>query len=109
MMSADIPMEKTCHSPCKDPHQSVPSPASTLFTSGINGLEHRGNRLGLQAFQGQLVVDKCQAYDSSLLSPDDDVFIKQSQPTAGNMDADASQAINQIMQQVCYYISCISK
>lgn len=100
MMSAEIPMEKTYHSPSKDPNHSVPSPASTLPTFGINGVEHQGNTQCLQAFQGEPVVGKNHTCISSLLSPDDSVLIEKSQRTAANMDADASQAINQTVQQV---------
>ncbi|XP_023285757.1 uncharacterized protein LOC111672552 [Seriola lalandi dorsalis] len=98
VMYAQIPMERT--SPSTDPSQSAHSPASISPTSGISGVEHQGYRLSLLPYQGEPVVDRTHPYVSSFLSPYDAVPIGQSQLTAANMGADASQTINQTMQQV---------
>ncbi|XP_056261565.1 uncharacterized protein si:ch211-140l13.3 isoform X2 [Seriola aureovittata] len=97
VMYAQIPMERT--SPSTDPSQSAHSPASVSPTSGISGVEHQGYRLSLLPCQGEPVVDRTHPYVSSFLSPYDAVPIGQSQLTAANMGADASQTINQTMQQ----------
>lgn len=89
-MSAEIPMERIYKRTCIDSNQS-PTPFSP--TSGISGVEHRGDSLGPLAFQGEPNSDF-----SSLLSPDDAVPIGQYQPTAANLDA--FQTVNQTMQQV---------
>ncbi|XP_071323664.1 uncharacterized protein [Trachinotus anak] len=94
-MSSEIPTERM--RPYMDPSQSVHSPASISPTSGISGVEHQGDRLGLLAFQDEPMVDR--SHTSCLLNSDDAVPIGQSQLTASSMDADASQTINQTMQQ----------
>lgn len=59
-MSAEIPMEKTYHTPSIDPNQLVPT--FTLPTSGINGVEDQGNILRRQAVQREPVVGMSQTY-----------------------------------------------
>ncbi|KAK2855934.1 hypothetical protein Q5P01_004669 [Channa striata] len=88
-MSAEIPMDKTCQSPSTD---SVPAPASVLPASGVSGLEQPGgDRLGPSAFQGEPVLAKTQR--------DETTSTGRSQPTAASTYVDASQAINQTVQQ----------
>ncbi|XP_031169711.1 uncharacterized protein si:ch211-140l13.3 isoform X2 [Sander lucioperca] len=97
-MSAEIPMERTYQRTCTDSNQSVQTPAPIPVTSGVSGVEHQGDSLGLLAFQCEPMVGRTHPDLSSLLSPDDAIPVGPYQPTAANLDA--FHTVNQTRQQV---------